>query len=107
MIVAKNEIQNCMKGIIISVLKEYIKKTGVENIYSNEDKEKGEIRRSQNLKGTFEQFLIKKLKTLKEWRFRKENESSLSNVTPTSYEDLRNRNRQDYDRTQPNKMTYR
>lgn len=38
---------------------------------------------------------------------RKENESSLSNVTPTSYEDLRIRNRQDYDRTQPNKMTYR
>ncbi|XP_050055767.1 OCIA domain-containing protein 1 [Aphis gossypii] len=38
---------------------------------------------------------------------RKENESSLSNVTPTSYEDLRIRNRQEYDRTQPNKMTYR
>ncbi|XP_026823485.1 OCIA domain-containing protein 1 [Rhopalosiphum maidis] len=38
---------------------------------------------------------------------RKDNELSLSNVTPTSYEDLRNRNRQDYDRTQPNKPTYR
>jgi len=31
----------------------------------------------------------------------------MSNVTPTSYDDLRNRNRQDYDRTQPNKMAYR
>jgi len=38
---------------------------------------------------------------------RKDNEISMSNVTPTSYDDLRNRNRQDYDRTQPNKMAYR
>lgn len=38
---------------------------------------------------------------------RKDNEISMSNVTPTSYDDLRIRNRQDYDRTQPNKMAYR
>lgn len=38
---------------------------------------------------------------------RKDNEISMSNVTPTSYDDLRNLNRQEYDRTQPNKMAYR
>jgi len=38
---------------------------------------------------------------------RKANEISSSNVTTTSYEELRNHNRQDYDRTQPNKQTYR
>ncbi|KAL5245343.1 hypothetical protein ACI65C_012753 [Semiaphis heraclei] len=38
---------------------------------------------------------------------RKDNEISMSNITPTSYDDLRIRNRQEYEKTQSNKMPYR